>query len=361
MSIEIAIRQRYGNFMLDAGFCVVRTGVTALFGSSGAGKTTILNAIAGLLRPEGGRIAIAGRVVFDSATGTWLPPRKRRIGYVFQEARLFPHFTVEQNLRFGWRRCRSRLPETEVSAIVAMLGLAQLLPRKPATLSGGEKARVALGRALLANPHVLLLDEPLAALDTARKNEILPYFERLRDEARLPIIYVSHSLDEVSRLAQEIVILRGGHIAASGNIFDVLTDLRLPDLTGASPYGTVIETTVTRHAEREGLTILAFAGGELVVPLTECTAGTRLRTHIRAEDVMIGLEEPRSISANNALVVTIDGVRESTPEHVDLRLICGATPLIARITRASCARLQLRQGAQVFAIVKSVTVAPQVF
>ncbi len=360
MSIEIAVRQRYGNFDLDAAFRVERNGITALFGPSGAGKTTVLYAIAGLLRPEGGRIAIDGRVVFDEAAGVFVPPRERRVGYVFQDARLFPHFTVERNLRFGWRRSANPMPETGIAGIVLLLGLAPLLQRKPANLSGGEKARVALGRALLASPEVLLLDEPLAALDAARKNEILPYLERLRDEARLPMIYVSHSLDEVSRLAQEIVILKQGGVAASGPIFDVLTDLRLPDFTGASPFGAIIETTVARHIASSGLTALSFAGGELLVPRMEHAIGTRLRTHIRAEDVMIALEEPRAISANNVLSATIDGLRESTPEHIDLRLLCGATPLIARITRASGKRLELRQGLQVFAIVKSVTVAPQI-
>jgi len=360
MSIEIAVRQRYGKFDLDAAFRVGRNGITALFGPSGAGKTAILNAIAGLLRPDDGRIAINGRVVFDKAAGIFVPPRERRIGYVFQDARLFPHFTVERNLRFGWRRSPNPMPETEVTGIVQLLGLAPLLQRKPANLSGGEKARVALGRALLASPEILLLDEPLAALDAARKNEILPYLERLRDETQLPIIYVSHSLDEVSRLAQKIVILNQGRVAASGTIFDVLTDLRLPDFTGPSPYGAVIETTVARHIASSGLTVLAFAGGELLVPRMEHAIGARLRTHIRAEDVMIAREEPRAISANNVLPAIIGDLRESTPEHVDLRLLCGATPLIARITRASSRRLELDKGLPVFAIVKSVTVAPQI-
>lgn len=360
MSIEVAVRQGYGSFVLDAAFRVDRNGITALFGPSGAGKTTILNAVAGLLRPEQGRIAVDGCVLFDSTEGVCVPARKRRIGYVFQDARLFPHLTVEQNLRFGWRRSPNPMAQAEITSIVQMLGLAKLLARRPAKLSSGEKARVALGRALLANPAVLLFDEPLAALDASLKNEILPYLERLRDQARLPIIYVSHSLDEVSRLAQEVVILKQGRVAASGSIFDVLTDLRLPDFTGTSPYGAVIETTVARHIEASGLTVLAFAGGELVVPLMERAVGAELRTHIRAEDVMIAREEPRAISANNILTATIEGLRESTPGHIDIRLLCGPTLLVARITRASHARLELCEGLAVFAIVKSVTVVPNI-
>jgi molybdate transport system ATP-binding protein len=334
--------------------------VTALFGPSGAGKTTVLNAIAGLLRPAEGRIEVDNRVLFESGADVWVTSRERRIGYLFQDTRLFPHLDVERNLRFGWRRAHKRLAESEIAHVVEMLGLRALLRRKPANLSGGEKARVALGRALLAAPTVLLLDEPLAALDLGRKNEILPYLERLRDEAKLPVLYVSHSLDEVSRLAQDILIIKHGCVVLSGAVSDVLTDLRLPDYTGGSPYGAMIETEVARHLVSEGLTVLAFNGGELLVPLMSRPEGARLRTHVRAEDVMIALERPQAISANNVLSATVSGLRESTPAHVDVRLLCGPTPLVARITRASCSRLNLRPGAQAFAIVKSVTVAPQI-
>jgi molybdate transport system ATP-binding protein len=360
MSLEIALRHRYGSFALDVFFTVERPGITALFGPSGAGKTTIVNAVAGLLRPEEGRIAVNGRVLFDSAANAWIPPRKRRIGYVFQDARLFPHMSVENNLRFGWRRAANRVPEAEIARVVEMLGLDALLRRKPAKLSGGEKGRVALGRALLAVPEVLLLDEPLAALDQARKNEIMPYLERLRDEARIPMLYVSHSLDEVSRLANDIVILKAGCVAAAGSVFDVLADLRLPDFTGSSPYGALLDTVVLSHIPGDGLTIVGFAGGELSVPRLQLPEGTRLRTHIRAEDVMLARERPAAISANNILSAIASGTRASDDLHVDVKLKCGASGFVARITRASAARLGLREGAEVFAIVKSVTVAPQV-
>ncbi|MBV8798956.1 MAG: molybdenum ABC transporter ATP-binding protein [Alphaproteobacteria bacterium] len=359
MNLDVSFRHRFGDFALEIAFTVQRTGVTALFGPSGAGKTTVLNAIAGLLNPDEGRIAIGERVLFDSKAGIWLPPRQRGIGYVFQDARLFPHLDVERNLRFGWRRAYKRLPESEVARILKLLGLTSLLRRRPGNLSGGEKARVALGRALLAAPDILLLDEPLAALDLGRKAEILPYLERVRDQATLPILYVSHSLDEVSRLAQEMIVIKDGRVALSGAASDVLTDLRLPDYTGGSPYGAMIETEVSRHASDEGLTRLAFPGGELLVPLLSEAEGTRLRTRIRAEDVMIALEKPNAISANNLLPVTISQLRESTPAHVDVRLLCGPTPIVARITRSSCARLRLHPGQRAFAVVKSVTLAPQ--
>jgi molybdate transport system ATP-binding protein len=359
MTVEVALRHRFGVFALDVAFATGGTGLTALFGPSGAGKTTVINAIAGLFRPEAGRISLNGQILFDSRAGVSIPARLRRVGYVFQDPRLFPHLNVETNIRFGWRRAATRATEAEIARIVEMLGLVALLSRKPIHLSGGEKARVSLARALLANPAILLLDEPLAALDTERKNEILPYLEQLRDEGRVPILYVSHSLDEVSRLANDVVLIREGRLTASGSVFDVLTDLELPDAGGA-PYGAIIETRIARHLPQDGLSVLAFAGGELSIPLLNKPVGMRLRTHIRAEDVMLAREEPRAISANNVLPVQISAFRERPPAHVDVRLSCGDAVLIARITRASFRRLQLKSDEAIFAIVKSVTVAPQV-
>jgi molybdate transport system ATP-binding protein len=358
MNIEVAFRHDYGKFRLDVAFCAQGHGVTALFGPSGAGKTSVLNALAGLLRPEEGHISIDGRVLFDRAAGIWLPPGQRRIGYVFQNARLFPHMSVAANLRFGWRRARTPVPEREVARVIEMLRLTALLDRKPANLSGGEKGRVALGRALLTNPDVLLLDEPLAALDAERKNDILPYLERVRDEGRVPMIYVSHSLDEISRLANDIIVLKDGRVAAAGSVLDILTDLRLPDFASGSPYGAVLETKIARHAE--GLTVLSFPGGELIVPRLAQAVDTPLRTHVRAEDIMLAREAPRLISANNVLPATISAIRMTSPSHVDVRLSCGPSAFVARITRSSCDRLSLMEGIEVFAIVKSVTVVPQI-
>jgi molybdate transport system ATP-binding protein len=357
MSVDVSICHRYGDFTLDVAFKIEQPGITALFGPSGAGKTSIINAIAGVLRPRRGRIVANDRVLYDTAANICIPPRQRRVGYVFQDARLFPHMSVERNLRFGWRRARERAPEPEVRHVIELLELRFLLARRTQGLSGGEKARVALGRALLASPDILLLDEPLAALDTARKNEIFPYLERLRDEARIPILLVSHSLDEVSRLAGHIVILRAGKVVTSGSVFDVLSDLNLPDYTGASPYGAVIGATVAENDTDTGLSTLAFPGGRLVVPLLERAIGEQLRVHVRAEDVMLSLEEPHGISANNILPAIVSGLRATTALHADIRLACGPTAILSRITRASCERLSLKAGMAVFAIVKSVTIA----
>ena len=358
MSIEVSLAHDFGAFALDVRFGISRPGVTALFGPSGAGKTSIINAIAGTFRPKQGRIVIDGRPVFDSALSLWVSPSARRTGYVFQDARLFPHMTVRDNLLFGWRRARGRADAGEVARIVALLGLEHLQERMPRTLSGGEKSRVGLGRALLSAPDILLLDEPLAALDSQRRDEILPYLEKLRDEARLPMLYVSHALDEVARLAHQIVVLKNGRVTRQGSVFDVLSDLELPQFAGSAPLGAVIETKL--GAPRgDGLSALDFDGGTLLVQELNRPEGTRLRVRIRAEEIMLALEEPRTISANNVLLMQVLGVRHDSATHADVQLELGRTRLVARITRASLERLKLTSGKPVFAIIKSVTVDTQ--
>lgn len=356
MTLEVAVRHQLGQLVLDAKFEIQRRGITALFGPSGAGKTTIVNAIAGLLRPQHGRVVIDGHVVLDTANNVFVPARLRRTGYVFQDARLFPHLNVEANLRFGWRRAALRADEKRFSEIVDLLGLRPLLRRRPAKLSGGEKSRVALGRALLGAPRLLLLDEPLAALDAARKAEILPYLERLRDLERLPMIYVTHATDEVSRLAEDLIVLSEGRVVAHGSVFDLLSD---PDLGGFVPFtGAVFPVRVTGHRE-DGLTSLAFDGGTLLVPRLAREPGTMLRVRLRADETMLACEAPEAISANNVLAAKILSVHAGGALHADVQLRCGNVKLVARITRASLARLGLAPGQNVFAIVKSVTVDPQ--
>ena len=354
MSVELSLRHRFGGFTLDAAFAVPEAQVTALFGPSGAGKSTVVAALAGLLKPDDGHIRLNGRPLLDTAAGIFVRPEARRVGVVFQDARLFPHMSVMANLRFGWRRAPVKADEARIDHVIALLGLEHLLVRKPGKLSGGEKGRVALGRALLSSPELLLLDEPLAALDAARKAEILPYLERLRDEARMPMLYVSHSLDEVTRLADRVILLKQGLVAAEGTVFDLLGDLEFSAATGAPPYGAVFEVTVedTEH----GLTRLAFAGGTLVVGRLARAKGTRLRVRIRAEDVMLAREEPRAISANNVLAATISAVHAGPEGEADVQLDCGGAKLVARITQASVKRLALAAGVPVFAIIKSVTV-----
>ncbi|MEI9931682.1 MAG: molybdenum ABC transporter ATP-binding protein [Rhizomicrobium sp.] len=352
MSVEVELRHSFGMFALNVAFRIARPGVTALFGPSGAGKTSVINAISGLFRPDEGRIVIDGRVLLDTKRGIFVPARARRTGYVFQDARLFPHMSVERNLRFGWRRVQNPLDEGQVAHIVELLGLSHLLARSPKALSGGEKGRVALGRALLASPEILLLDEPLASLDAARRREILPYLERLRDETELPMIYVSHAVDEVARLADEIVVLRDGRSVEQGSVFDLLTRLD----GSIDPVGAILDTKVQSHRSSDGLTILSFDGGQLIVPRIVRPEGDSVRVRVRAEDIMLACEEPRAISANNVLPARVVAIWQGDGPQAEVQLSCGAARLVARITRASVARLSLMPNVPVFAIIKSVIV-----
>jgi molybdate transport system ATP-binding protein len=346
MSADVAIHHRQGAFMLDVAFTAER-GVTALFGPSGAGKTSIVHVLAGLTRPGRGRVVLEGHTVLDTEKGIFVPPEKRRIGLVFQDARLFPHMTVETNLLFGWRRMGQRADAAEIAQTVRLLGLEKLLQRSPRHLSGGEKSRVALGRALLATPDILLLDEPLASLDQQRRAEILPWLERLRDIARVPIFYVSHSLDEVARLADQVVLLDKGKVAGSGSVFEVLAGQG-----GEKPLGAVIDATAR---DREaGLTALLFDGGRLLVA-EENEKGKKVRIRIGADEILIARQAPLAISANNILPVTVTAVRvEGARAVVTMR--CGTAKLMARVTAASVQRLDLAPNVAAFAVIKAVTV-----
>ena len=353
MSLSVRLLHAFGGFNLDVDF-TAGAGVTALFGVSGAGKSSIIHAIAGLLRPANGRIALTGRTLFDSREKIFVPPERRRAPCVFQDARLFSHMSVEQNLLFGWRRARQKASQADIDRVITLLGIRPLMARRPHNLSGGEKSRVALGRALLAAPEILLLDEPLAALDAGRKSEILPYLERLRDEMNLPMLYVSHSLDEVARLADHMVVLRAGRVVAQGSIFDLMTG-GVEEIASAGP-GAVIAATVEKHLPGEGLTLLSFSGGQLKIKQVARQPGSALRVRIRGGDVMLSLTAPDGISANNILPCRIVSLENGAGGDVDIQLVCGETKLVARITQSSARRLQLAAGSNVFAIVKSVMV-----
>jgi len=354
MRIEIDVERQLGAFRLRAPFSS-DAAVTALFGRSGCGKSTVLNLVAGLLRPDRGRIAIGERVLFDSASGIDVAPEKRRVGYVFQDGLLLPHLNVRQNLVYGRWFTPAAERWADFDKIVALLDLAPLLERRPHRLSGGEKQRVAIGRALLASPQLLLMDEPLASLDAGRRGEILYYIERLRDEVGVPILYVSHEIEEVVRLAGHMVLLSDGAVAASGAVHELMGRIELRRLIGRYEGGAVIEARVVAQDLKSGLARLAFSGGELMAPDVDALVGESLRVRIRARDVSIALEQPRDISVLNCFRGRIAQIGAEPGTSVDVRIDVGATPILARITRHSAERLRLAEGSEVWALVKAVS------
>jgi molybdate transport system ATP-binding protein len=355
--IEIDVEKRQGDFQLEASFTAPASGITALFGRSGAGKTTIVNMLAGLVRPDRGRIAIDGETLFSTEKRIDLPPERRRLGYVFQEGRLFPHYSVRGNLTYGARHGAAH-PGIGFDAVVALLGLETLLDRRPGDLSGGEKQRVAVGRALLAAPRLLLMDEPLASLDQPRKAEILPFIERLRDELRLPIIYVSHAMQEVVRLADTLVLLSQGRVAAVGPVEELTSRLDLRPLTGRYEAGAVIRAAVAGQDMTYGLSELVFPGGRLRVSHVPLPLGTPVRLRIRARDVALATTRPTGISIRNIFPARIVEVAADRGPLVDVKLDIG-TPhqpvaLWARITQRAAQELGLAVGREVFALLKTV-------
>ncbi|CUH79088.1 molybdenum ABC transporter ATP-binding protein [Tropicibacter naphthalenivorans] len=354
MTLQVRLKHQLRGFALDVDFEAPQ-GLTVLFGRSGSGKTTIINAVAGLMQPDAGRISVDGRVLCDSTQGVRLPPHRRRLGYIFQEARLFPHLTVGQNLLYGQffaLKKRTRLPD-----VVDMLGIGALLDRRPGALSGGEKQRVAIGRALLAEPEMLLADEPLAALDEARKTEILPYFERLRDEAKLPILYVTHAPAEVARLATTVVVLQNGRVVRQGSAADVLSD---PSVTpaGVRGAGAMLEAVVKAHHE-DGLTELNAAGIALFLPRVPQGIGDTIRVRIAASEVILSRDRPEGLSALNILPGTVEAIRAGGGPGAIVSLRTPAGRILARVTRRSAQRLGLTQGISCHAVVKTVSIAPQ--
>jgi len=355
MSLSVDIRHRLAEFTLDVRFDATG-GVTALWGVSGAGKTSVVNAVAGLLRPDMARIALGESVLADTAAGVWLPPHRRGVGYVFQDARLFPHLDVRGNLLYGQRFAQMGADGPELDEVVDMLGIGPLLARRVGDLSGGEKQRVAMGRALLSRPRLLLLDEPLAALDPPRKEDILPFLERVRDAAEVPILYVSHHASEIARLATDVVVLDRGKVLKSGPVAQVMSDLDLVTATGVREAGAVIAARVVAHHD-DGLTELSGAGGALFLPRIDAQVGRDLRIRIEAQDVMLSRGRPEGLSALNILPVEVLAVREGDGPGAMVKLRAGDAHLLARVTGRSAKALQLAEGGRAYAIVKSVAVA----
>lgn len=355
MTLSVSIKHSFASFNLDVSFDAP-DGITVLFGRSGSGKTTVINSVAGLLRPSYAKIQIDGEALHDTDRQTFVAVHKRRMGYVFQEARLFPHLSVEQNLTYGQRFAPDTSPTPTTTEVAELLGIGHLLDRAPISLSGGEKQRVAIGRALLSRPRVLLMDEPLAALDAARKAEILPYLERLRDQVSLPILYVSHSVAEVARLATTMVVLEDGRVARSGPAEAILSDPDMVRQIGVREAGAVIPARVKRH-HSDGLTELESSGGALFLPRMDVPEGSATRVRILAQDVILSKVVPTGLSALNILPVRIVALREGTGPGVVVQASAGDDKILARITRRSAEALEIKPGDTAYAVVKSVSIA----
>jgi molybdate transport system ATP-binding protein len=351
MTIEVRFRFGLETFQLDVNLELPGHGITSLFGPSGCGKTSLLRAIAGLDRHSSGYLRMGELVWQDERT--FIPAHRRAVGYVFQEASLFEHLTVQGNIEYGLNRVPPSARSISLERAIDLLGIGPLLRRGPATLSGGERQRVAIARALAVSPRLLLLDEPLAAVDLERRQEILPWIETLHRELEIPIVHVSHSPEEVARLADHLVLMRAGRVAAAGDMHEIFTRLDLP-LALDSDATSVIEATVSGHDEEYRLTRLDFAGGEFTIPRQPLAVGSPVRLRLAARDVSLTLQRQSGTSILNILPAAVDEISLDDEAQVTVRLIAGSVPILARITRKSAAELGLQPGMQVYAQAKSI-------
>ena len=359
--LQAEVLKKRDGFTLKAEFAVPTAGIVALFGRSGCGKTTLVNVISGLLPADEARIRLDDVVLTDTRAGKVVPVEHRRIGYVFQDARLFPHFTVRGNLRYGLKRAHGA-PVIAFDEVVALLGLEHLLDRRPHQLSGGERQRVSLGRALLAQPRLLLLDEPLASLDVARREEVLPYLEALRDRLSLPMVYVSHQFEEVLQLATHVVLMDSGQVVAQGTPSEASLRPELRRIVGPEAIGSVLDGIVTRADTSTGLTELKVGAGFLHIGLPGAAAGTPVRIQLLARDIILATQKPQGLSVRNELEGVIT---ELAPDDYDAVLvkvdIGGNATVLSRITREAASSLGLQPGGKVWALVKAVSTRGHTF
>ncbi|MEG3618010.1 molybdenum ABC transporter ATP-binding protein [Magnetovibrio sp. PR-2] len=361
-SLSVHVQHRQGTFEIKAAF-TAEPGITTLFGKSGAGKSSLISMIAGLTRPDYGTIRLGERTLFDSDTQVHMPPEDRQVGYVFQDARLFPHMSVLRNLRYGWGRIAPENRTDQFHKVVELLGLSSLLNRNPVHLSGGEKQRVAIGRALLSNPDILLMDEPLASLDAARKSEILPYIETLAQDFALPVVYVSHAIEEVVRLTNSLVLMSNGATLAQGPVEDLMSRLDLGPVTGRYEAGAVLLPTVFQHLEDVQLTKLDLLGHDIFVPGLDLAPGTPLRLRVRARDISVALNKPQQTSLLNMLPGTVCEIEQCSGPQLTIAIeitpkeaAASSHRLLARITQKSLKDLGIVVGTPVWAMIKSVAI-----
>lgn len=351
--IQARLRFSLPNFTLDTDLHCPAQGITVLFGASGSGKTTLLRCIAGLDKAQQGFVKVNGTLWQDSARGVFRPPYQRALGYVFQEASLFPHLSVQGNIDYGRKRCKGAMSAHDLQPLIDLLGIGHLLTRRPAGLSGGERQRVAIARALALNPSVLLMDEPLAALDMARKQAILPFLNQLQQSFKIPILYVTHSPQEVTQLADYLVLLEQGKVLIQGDLQTVLTQPNSP-LTQSNRAASVLNVTVRRYEAAFHLLHTQFAGGELLLPSSQAlNVGETLRVRVYARDISLSLTPPAPSSVLNTFRGQISHVLADEAGYSMVRLMVGETPLLARITRKSAVEMGLAEGMMVYAQVKA--------
>lgn len=353
--IDLRYLLELGDFSLDVELKLPLRGISGVFGESGSGKTSLLRCVAGLAQPGEGRLIVAGDAWQDSRRGICRAVHERNIGYVFQEPRLFSHLDVRGNLDYGRKRRRPGSASVNVDQVVSMLGLETLMQRRPADLSGGEAQRVSIARALLRAPRFVLMDEPLASLDRARKDEVLPFLDRLHAELAVPIVYVSHSIDEICRLCDHLVVLDDGRAMADGGLIEVLSRLDVPVLNGQDA-GTILETTVTDYDAADDLSRLRFSGGEFLVAGRAGASGERQRLRIHANDISLCRERPAASTILNIIPVEVETLAEVGRSMVLVRLKAGSDTLVARISRRSCREMGLSSGDKLLAQVKSAAI-----
>jgi molybdate transport system ATP-binding protein len=358
--LSVAVKKRRGSFSLEAAFELPTPGVVALFGRSGCGKSTLVNVIAGLLHADAGRVALDEVVLLDTARRHYVPPERRRIGYVFQDARLFPHLSVAANLRYGERRAPAHR-YVSLDTVAGLLDLGPLMDRRTHSLSGGERQRVAIGRALLSQPSLLLLDEPLASLDAARRDEVLPYLETLRDQLAVPMVYVSHDFDEVLRLATYVVLMDAGKTIAQGGVAEMSLNAGLRSIIGADAVGATVDGTALGRDPSSGLMRVKVGHGELNVQAANLEVGTKLRVQLLARDLIVATQAPQHLSVRNILSGVVTSVTSDDADSDLVAIDIGGTLIMARVTKAATRDLRLEPGLPAWALVKSVSLRSRSF
>ena len=357
MMLQVSVRKIRGTFELDAHFELPTPGVVGLFGRSGCGKSTLLNIISGLLDADSGRVALDDSILLDTQRRIDVPTERRRMGYVFQDARLFPHLRVAANLRYAQRRAAA-VPFVTLERVAELLNLGPLMDRRTHALSGGERQRVAIGRALLSQPSLLLLDEPLASLDASRREEVLPYLETLRDQLAIPMVYVSHDFDEVLRVATHLVLMESGRTTAQGNLGEMSLNPAVRAIIGPDAVGAIVDGTVLGLDASSGLTRVRVGHGELKINCGRGAPGSKMRVQLLARDLIVATHPAQQLSVRNSLEGVVKSIGDDVDDSDLIEIDIGGTLIMARITKAATRELHLVPGLRVWALVKTASLRP---